>query len=112
MRIISNKTLKNFYELNSEYKDSKVPLEVWYLETLKANWKKPQEIKAKFRSASILKNSRVVFNIAGNKYRLIVAIDYNRQVCFIKFVGTHKQYDLIDAEIYNGYSTNKNRTGL
>lgn len=112
MRIISNRTLKNFYDLNSKYRDSQDPLEVWYSETRKANWKTPQEIKAKFGSASILKDSRVVFNIAGNKYRLVVAIDYKRQVCFIKFVGTHKQYDLIDAETYDEYSTHKNRTGL
>jgi len=79
--------------------DSKAPLEAWHSEALKAKWNSPQDIKAQFRSASILKNSRVVFNIAGNKYRLIVAIDYERQVCFVKFVGTHKQYDQIDAEI-------------
>jgi mRNA interferase HigB len=65
---------------------------------LKAAWTTPQEVKAQFRSASILRGGRVVFNIGGNKYRLIVAIDYVRQVCFVKFVGTHKQYDSIDAE--------------
>jgi len=64
-----------------------------------------QIIKAQFGSASILKNNRVVFNIAGNKYRLIVSIDYIRQACFIKFVGTHEQYDKIDAEVYDEYST-------
>ena len=53
------------------------------------------------------KNNRVVFNIAGNKYRLVVAIDYRRQACFVKFIGTHKQYDTIDAETYDGYSTHK-----
>ena len=62
-------------------------------------WKSPQDIKDQFRSASILKGNRVVFNVAGNKYRLIIAIDYGRQVCFVKFIGTHKQYDQIDAEV-------------
>ncbi len=78
--------------------DSKASLEAWHSEALKAKWRSPQDIKAQFRSASILKNNRVVFNLAGNKYRLIVAIDYGRQVCFVKFIGTHKQYDRIDAE--------------
>ena len=78
--------------------DSKSALESWHSEVLKAKWSSPQDIKGQFRSASILKKNRVVFNIAGNKYRLIVAIDYSRQVCFVKFVGTHRQYDKIDAE--------------
>ena len=64
----------------------------------KANWTTPAEIKEQYRTASILKNRRVVFNIAGNKYRLIVAIAYQRGVIFVKFLGTHKQYDAIDAE--------------
>jgi mRNA interferase HigB len=59
---------------------------------------RPQQVKARFASASILKRGRVVFNIGGNKYRLVVAIDYARQVCFVKFIGTHEQYDAIDAE--------------
>ncbi len=79
-----------------------------YNNAIRATWKTPQEIKAQFRSASILKNNRVVFNVAGNKYRLIVSIDYRRLACFIKFVGTHKEYDLIDEENYDGYSSNKN----
>ena len=83
---------------HSEYMNSQSALEAWHAETLKANWQSPQEIKAQFRSASILKNNRVVFIMAGNKYRLIVAIDYQRQVCFVKFIGTHRQYDQIDAE--------------
>ncbi len=97
MRIIAKRTLRRFWELPS-YSDSKAPLEAWHAECMKATWKTPQEIKTHFRSASVLKNSRVVFNIAGNKYRLIVAADYMRQAMFIKFIGTHKQYDKIDAE--------------
>ncbi len=98
MRVIAKRTLREFWSL-PQYMDSKGPLEAWHSEALKANWSSPQEIKAQFRSASILKNNRVVFNIAGNKYRLIVAIDYTRKACFIKFIGTHKQYDKVDAEV-------------
>lgn len=64
----------------------------------KAAYRTPQEVKAELRSASILKGGRVVFNIAGNKYRVILAIDYERQIAFIRFVGTHAQYDQINAE--------------
>jgi len=99
MRIISKRTLREFWESSPQYADAKSSLEVWHGETLKATWKTPQEIKGQFRSASILKNNRVVFNISGNKYRLIVAIDYGRQACFIRFIGTHKQYDVINAEV-------------
>ncbi len=98
MRVIAKRTLREFWLSLPHYQDSKGPLEAWHSEALKANWRSPQDIKAKYRHASILKNNRVVFNIAGNKYRLVVAIDYGRQACFIKFVGTHEQYDQIDAE--------------
>lgn len=107
MRIIAKRTLRNFWESSPKYIDSQASLEAWHFEALKASWSTPQEIKAHYRSASILKNNRVVFNIAGNKYRLIVSIDYKRQACFVKFVGTHEQYDAIDAEVYDGYSTHK-----
>lgn len=98
MRIISKRTLREFWESSPQYANSKSSLEVWHGEALKAKWETPQEIKEQFRSASILKNNRVVFNISGNKYRLIVSIDYGRQACFIRFIGTHKQYDEINAE--------------
>ena len=64
----------------------------------KVTYRTPQEVKAELRTASILKGGRVVFNIAGNKYRVVLAIDYERQIAFIRFVGTHAQYDAIDAE--------------
>lgn len=70
----------------------------WYRHMEKAVYRTAQEVKAELRSASILKGGRVVFNIAGNKYRVILAIDYERQIAFIRFVGTHAQYDHIDAE--------------
>lgn len=105
MRVIAKRTLRDFWESLPQYSDAQASLEAWHSETLKASWKTPQEIKAQFATASILKNNRVVFNIAGNKYRLIVSIDYIRQAIFVKFVGTHKQYDAIDAEVYDEYST-------
>lgn len=97
MRVIAKRTLRQFWEQGS-HADAKGPLEAWHAEALKASWRTPQEIKAQFGAASILKGGRVVFNIGGNKYRLIVAIDYGRQACFVKFIGTHKQYDAIDPE--------------
>nr|VFJ89233.1 MAG: mRNA interferase HigB [Candidatus Kentron sp. H]VFJ91082.1 MAG: mRNA interferase HigB [Candidatus Kentron sp. H]VFJ97386.1 MAG: mRNA interferase HigB [Candidatus Kentron sp. H] len=99
MRVIAKRTLREFWESSSQYKDSKGSLEAWHSQILKGSWENPQRMKRKFRSASILKNNRVVFNIAGNKYRLITSIDFKRQACFIKFIGTHKQYDKIDAEV-------------
>ena len=104
MRIIAKRTLREFWE-QPVYSDAQSALEAWHFEVLKASWNTPQDIKEKYRSASFLKNNRVVFNIAGNKYRLIVSIDYQRKACFVKFIGTHKQYDDIDAEVYDGYST-------
>lgn len=98
MRVIAKRTLREFWE-SPQYADAKAPLEAWHSEATKAKWESPQNIKAQFRSASILKGNRVAFNIAGNKYRLIVGIDYSRKVCFVKFIGTHKQCDQIDAEI-------------
>jgi mRNA interferase HigB len=96
MRIISIKTLKDFYE-QSLYKDSKNSLESWHQEVLKANWNNPNEVKKQFGNASIVGDGRVVFNIHGNKYRLIVKINYFAQIVFIRFIGTHKQYDDINV---------------
>ena len=95
MRVIAKRTLRQFWE---QYPDAQGPLEAWHSETVKARWKNPQQIKEQFGSASILKGGRVVFNIGGNKYRLVLAMDYRRQACYVKFVGTHRQYDAIDAE--------------
>jgi mRNA interferase HigB len=98
MGVISKRTLREFWLSSLQHEDSKAQLEAWHSETISAHWTSPLDIKEQFRSASILKNNRVVFNIAGNKYRLIVAIDYQQEACFIKFIGTHKQYDQINAE--------------
>ena len=98
MRIIAKRTLREFWESSPEYGDAQGQLEAWHQRVLRASWKTPHDIKAIHGNASILKNGRVVFNIAGNKYRLITAVDYERQVVFVKFIGTHEQYDKIDAE--------------
>ncbi|MBT3479078.1 MAG: type II toxin-antitoxin system HigB family toxin [Candidatus Marinimicrobia bacterium] len=95
MRIIAIKTLKEFWK---EYHDAEDSLRAWYSEVKAAKWKTPNDIKEKYRSVSIMANNRAVFNIAGNKYRLIVAIKYEFQIVYIRFIGTHKQYDKINAK--------------
>ena len=94
MNIISKRTLVQFYE---KYPQAKTPLEVWYQDTKKAQWKTPSDIKKVYSSASFLEDNRVVFNIHGNKYRLVVKINYFAQVVYIRFIGTHKEYDKIDV---------------
>ena len=96
MRIISKRTLKDFYT-KPNHKDAKEPLSAWYSDTMKATWNSPNDIKSVYRNASFVANNRVVFNIGGNKYRLVAAINYDFGIVFIKFVGTHRQYDRIDV---------------
>jgi len=96
MRIFSRKTLKEFWEL-PDFRNAEQPLKSWYDEAKKATWRTPSEIKAHYASASILKDNRVVFNIHGNTYRLIVKINYDFSVIYVRFVGTHETYDKIDA---------------
>lgn len=79
--------------------DSENALKAWYTEAKRAVWKAPNEIKDKYRNASFLADNRVVFNIHGNKYRLVVHINYAYQIVYVKFIGTHRQYDEIDARI-------------
>jgi len=97
MRIIALSTLKAFWEENPEYQDAKEPTLAWYRHALRADWSSPAEAKQDFGNASILKDGRVVFNIAGNKYRLVVWINYIYRVVYIRFIGTHVQYDKIDV---------------
>lgn len=97
MRIISRSRLRQFWE-DRRYRDSEQPLKSWYHEAKKARWKRPGDIKALYRHASFLANNKVVFNIHGNKYRLVVALNYDFEICYIRFIGTHEQYDNIDAE--------------
>jgi len=97
MRIISRKKLIKFYE-NPSYSDSAEALKAWYHEAKSANWKNPANIKEQYKSASILQDNRVVFNICGNKYRLIVKVLYRTGIVYIRFIGSHKEYDKINAE--------------
>lgn len=96
MRVISIRTLRNFWEQPNR-EDSAQPLKAWYDEAKVAKWDTPQAVKEAYGTASIVANNRVVFNIAGNKYRLVVGMDYPRQMCFVKFIGTHAEYDKIDV---------------
>ena len=93
-RIIAKRTLREFWERNS---DSEQYLKTWYETAKSSNWTSPGEIKKTYVNASILRDSRVVFNIKGNSYRLIVKFNYERQWAFIRFVGTHGEYDKINA---------------
>ena len=94
MRVISKKILREFWEKHS---DSEQQLKSWFQETSNAEWNSPNDIKIEYPSANILSNNRVVFNIKGNKYRLIVRINYDYKMAWIRFVGTHAEYDNIDA---------------
>lgn len=95
MHIVAVKFLRAFW---GEYPDAEQALKSWVDEAKKADWAQPAQIKAQYRSASILKNRRVVFNIKGNDYRLVVSVAYRFQAVYVKFIGTHKEYDAIDAE--------------
>lgn len=95
MRIIAVSHLREFW---TRYPDAEQPLKSWADEVKKALWNQPSDIKAQYRSASILKNRRVVFNIKGNDYRLVASVAYQYQAVYIKFIGTHAEYDAVDAE--------------
>ena len=94
MRVISRKALREFWQ---QYPDARASLQAWYADAKQANWQSPDDIKSTYANASILPNNRVVFNIKGNHYRLITAINYDYGMVFIRFVGTHREYDRIDA---------------
>ncbi len=94
MRIISRKTLKKFWD---QHPDAQQPLQAWYDDIKHAEWRSPVDIKDAYRNASFIANNRVVFNIKGNRYRLVVAIHYEYGIVYIRFVGTHQEYDRIDA---------------
>ena len=98
MRVIALSTLRAFWETNPAFADAREPVLAWYRHVVEADWVAPADVKANFRSASILKDGRVVFNIAGNKYRLVVWINYGYRVVYVRFIGTHAQYDRIDAQ--------------
>ena len=94
MRVIAIKTLREFWETHA---DCEQQLKAWYKEAGKAVWKNHNELKSEYPSASILQDNRVVFNIKGNNYRLIVKINYDYQMVWIRFIGTHAEYDKINA---------------
>jgi len=94
MRITARRTLR---EVWARHPDAERPLRSWFAEAHRAQWRGPAELKARYPSASVVANSRVVFNIGGNRYRLVVAIRYGARIVFIRFIGTHQQYDKIDV---------------
>lgn len=95
MRILSKTTLGEYW---TKVPAAEIELKAWFAEAKNAKWQTPGEIKAKYGNASILKEGRVVFNICGNNFRLVVRINYEFQIIYIRFVGTHKEYDKIDAQ--------------
>jgi mRNA interferase HigB len=105
MNIYNKSSIIDFYK---KHADAKVPLEVWYEEVELKKWKSPNQLKKDYGgSVSVLKNSRVVFDIKGNDYRIVAAINYEHAWLFIKFIGTHGQYDKIDANTINLYKQKK-----
>jgi mRNA interferase HigB len=97
VRIIALRTLREFWEQPGRG-DAEQPLKAWYAEAKDAAWRTPADVRAKYGSAGIVAHNRVIFNIAGNKYRLVVKFHYNTGIGYIRFVGTHADYDEIDAE--------------
>lgn len=95
MRIIAISTLSQFW---SKHRDAEDALRAWYAEAKHAQWRSPQDIRDRYHSADFLSGNRVVFNIKGNQYRLVVKIHYNTDVVYIRFIGAHADYDRIEAE--------------
>ena len=97
VRIIALATLKRFID-EPAHGDAREPVMAWYRQVKAADWGSPAKVKRDIRSASILKDGRAVFNIAGNKYRIVVWINYPYRVVYIRFIGSHRDYDTIDAQ--------------
>lgn len=95
MRVIARSTLREFWTGKA---DAREPALAWYRHVRKATWRSPADVKRDLGTASILRDGRVVFNIGGNKYRIVALINYRYQVLYIRFIGTHAQYDRIDAQ--------------
>ena len=100
MHIVSRTTLRDFWTTHA---DAEQPLRAWYAVAKHAQWHTPADIKRDYRHASFVGNNRVVFNVGGNKYRLVVEVQYQAGIVWVKFVGTHAQYDRIDVETVNDY---------
>ena len=95
MNVIARRTLRSFWEA---YPDTEEPLKAWYAEAKHITWQTPQDIKNQYGSASFPGNNRVIFNICGKKYRLVVLVRYQFKTVLVRFIGTHKEYDKIDAK--------------
>ena|SRR5205085_5828729 len=98
MRVIALRTLREFWTHHPSGAEARAQLEAWYAETKAADWAGPYDVKAQYHNASVLWNGRVVFNICGNKFRLVAWINYPYRVVYVRFVGTHEEYDAIDAQ--------------
>ena len=98
VRIIALSTLKAFIRRSPAHADAREPLMAWYRQVRGADWATPADVKRSVGSASILNDGRAVFNIAGNKYRIVVWINYPYRVVYVRFIGTHRQYDGIHAQ--------------
>ena len=98
MRIIALATLKRFVAAEAAHADARGPVMTWYRQVKAADWASPAEVKREIGSVSILKDGRAVFNIAGNKYRIVVWINYPYRVVYIRFIGSHRDYDAVDAQ--------------
>jgi mRNA interferase HigB len=98
VRVIALSTIKAFLSRGQGVSEAHEPVMAWFRQVRRADWAKPADVKRDIRSASILKDGRAVFNIAGNKYRIVVWINYPYRVVYIRFIGTHRQYDAIDAQ--------------
>jgi mRNA-degrading endonuclease HigB of HigAB toxin-antitoxin module len=109
MRIISKRTLKQFWQ---QYPQAEQPLKAWFDEAEMALWDNPNELKLYYRTASIITNKRVVFNIHGNDFRLVVDIECRLKIIFIVWIGTHGAYDKIDVTNVNYVKTHSNRTRI
>jgi mRNA interferase HigB len=94
VRIIAKRTLRDFWKRHPQ---AKGPLEAWHQEVARADWASPSAVKLHFRTASVLHGNRVVFNMAGNHYRVVAKINYPYRIVYVRFVGTHKEYDSIDV---------------
>lgn len=106
MRVVKRKPLLDFAENNPL---AKAPLDAWYHEVKAAQWRHFADVKAKFGSADVVANNRVIFDIGGNKYRLIAKVAYQVGIVYIKFIGTHKEYDRIDAATVEQNETQGNQ---
>ncbi len=106
MRIIARRTLREFVDARRGHKDHaalKAALDAWFDEVKKARWSSAAEIKRSYATASIISADRVVFNIKGNDYRLVAAVDFEKSIVWIKWIGTHREYDRIDVrEVRHG----------